>query len=179
VACTRIAILRGDRLHDVDRGTRLTVAGTLRVVRIPEATHGTKTFPASVDIHIEESRAAVRALLPALVLAAQFAPRTEALDLDALPLADARPFDGKEVVALVTAATPLYTWRVDGRLVTVVGPDRDGAEWSVFLNGNQLNDVNQGDRLKVRGVLRVVEHPPARVNGQAAPAWTEVRVAEG
>jgi DNA replicative helicase MCM subunit Mcm2 (Cdc46/Mcm family) len=63
--------------------------------------------------------------------------------------------------------------------VTIVGPGRDGAEWSVFLKGNRLDDVNPGDRLKVRGVLRVIEHPPARVNGMMVPAWTEVRVTEG
>jgi hypothetical protein len=147
----RLVILRGDRRHDVDRGTRLTVAGTLRVARVPAATHGGKTFAASVDVRIEESRAALRAMLPALVLAAQFGPRAETLDLDALPLADARPFDGKEVVALVTAAAPPHTWRVDGKLVTIIGPGREGAEWSVFLKGNRLDDVNQGDRLKVRG----------------------------
>ena len=61
----------------------------------------------------------------------------------------------------------------------VFDPDRDGAEWSVFLRRNGLNDVAQGDRLKVKGVLRVIEHPPATVNGQVVPSWTEARVAEG
>ena len=75
-------------------------AGTLRVIRHTTPTGG---WP---ELRIEENRSAVRALLPALILAAQFGPRTETLDLDALPLADARPFDGKEVVVLVTAASP-------------------------------------------------------------------------
>jgi hypothetical protein len=53
------------------------------------------------------------------------------------------------------------------------------AAWSVLPKGNRLDAVAQGDRLKVKGVLRVVEHPPARVNGQVVPAWTEARVTEG
>ena len=77
-----------------------------------------------MDIRIEGD--AVSVVATALLLARPGPPAV--LDLDALPLADAKQFDGKEVAALVTAATPLYTWRVDGKLVDVggAGPGRRG-----------------------------------------------------
>lgn len=48
-----------------------------------------------------------------------------------------------------------------------------------MLKGNRLNDVREGDRLRVRGVLKMIDHPPAIVNGKLAPGWVEVRVVEG
>jgi hypothetical protein len=95
-----------------------------------------------------------------------------------LAVADARQFDGKRVVVQFTAAPP-YTWRTGGKLVTVTGPAKDDAEWSVALAGNRLSDAGEGARLKVTGVLKVIEHPPTVVNGKMVPAWTEVRLTEG
>jgi hypothetical protein len=80
----------------------------------------------------------------------------------------------------LTAAAPCTTARVAGKVVTVTGPAKEGAEeWSVFLKGNRLYDVREGDRLRVRGVLHVIRHPTAFVNGQFVPAWAEVRLTEG
>jgi hypothetical protein len=44
---------------------------------------------------------------------------------------------------------------------------------------DRLNVVARGDRLRVKGVLRVIAHPPARVNVVVVPAWAEVRVTDG
>ena|GEM_PF-4823595 len=94
--------------------------------------------------------------------------------------ADVRPFDGKAVTALFTAVAPCYTWGIGGKIATITGPDdkNDGAEWSVVLRGNRLHDVGEGDRLKVRGVLHVINHPAVVVNGVLILRWVEVRVTE-
>ena len=46
------------------------------------------------------------------------------------------------------------------------------------VEGERL-DINAGDRLRVLGTLRIIEHPAAVVNGMIVPAWSEVRITEG
>jgi hypothetical protein len=50
----RSAVLKGNRLHDADQGAKVTVVGTLRVIRHPESTIGTKTFSGFTEIRIAE-----------------------------------------------------------------------------------------------------------------------------
>ena len=51
----RTAILKGNRLHDADQGAKVTVVGTLRVIRHADSTIGTKTFSGFTEIRIEEN----------------------------------------------------------------------------------------------------------------------------
>jgi hypothetical protein len=50
----RTVILKGDRLDDADLGKKLTVVGTIRVVRHPDSTINGKTFSGFTEIRIEE-----------------------------------------------------------------------------------------------------------------------------
>lgn len=46
-----------------------------------------------------------------------------------------------------------------------------------MLLGERL-DVQEGDLLRVTGVLRVIRHRASVANGVAVPGWVEVRVQE-
>ena len=48
-------VLKGNRLHDADRGAKVTVVGTLRVIRHADSTIGSKTFSGFTEIRIEEN----------------------------------------------------------------------------------------------------------------------------
>jgi hypothetical protein len=80
-----------------------------------------------------------------------------------------------------TVGTPAYTWPVNDTLRTIVGPpDRgDNAEWSVAFKGDRVADLDDGTEVRVKGVLRVIHHDAAVVNGVPVPAWVEIRVTEG
>ena len=98
------------------------------------------------------------------------------IDLDALTLEHARRLNGRVVAATFLNTAPLYT--LVGR--TVVGPaDReDGAVRTAVLRGTRL-DVEEGRRVDVVGMLRVIDHAPCFV-GMAfvLPGWVELRVEE-
>jgi hypothetical protein len=49
---------------------------------------------------------------------------------------------------------------------------------SVALKGNRVADLDDGAEVRVTGVLRVIHHDAAVVNGVLVPAWVEVRVTE-
>ncbi len=46
-----------------------------------------------------------------------------------------------------------------------------------MLKGKRL-ELQEGERVKVLGVLRVIDHKAAVVNGVFVPAWTEIRIEE-
>ena len=50
----RTVILKGNRLHDADKGAKVTVVGTLRVIRHPSATVGQMDLGAWTELRIEE-----------------------------------------------------------------------------------------------------------------------------
>jgi hypothetical protein len=50
----RTAVLKGDRLHDADLDARLTVVGTLRVIRHPASTINGKPFAGFTEIRLVE-----------------------------------------------------------------------------------------------------------------------------
>jgi hypothetical protein len=52
-ACDRTVHLKGDRLDGTDQGKRVTVLGTLRVVRVPAAATD-KNFTETTDVRIVE-----------------------------------------------------------------------------------------------------------------------------
>ena len=88
--------------------------------------------------------------------------------------------NGQVVTVAFTVGTPAYTWPVNDTLRTIVGPpDRgDTAEWSVVLRGDRTADLDDGDAVRVKGVLCVIHHDAAVVNGVPVPAWVEVRMTE-
>jgi hypothetical protein len=107
----------------------------------------------------------------AVILAALPLP----IDLDALTLEHARHLSGRVVSATFLNTAPLYT--LAGR--TVVGPvDREyGAVRTAVLRGRRL-DIEEGRRIEVVGMLRVIDHAPCLIGMVFVPGWVEVRVEE-
>jgi hypothetical protein len=68
-----------------------------------------------------------------------------------------------------TAPTGERSVTIRGCTVRRIGPAEGEPE---------LNDRNVGDQLRVKGVLRVIDLPPAFVNCAPIPARVEVRVTE-
>jgi hypothetical protein len=106
-------------------------------------------------------------VLTMLVLSADPRP----VDLGAISLERARVLDGKTVTVSLLVAKPPYT--LLGRTMVGAADRDDGAE----LLGRRL-DTREGERVTVRGRLRLVHHAPATLKGLAVPAWWEVRVEE-
>jgi hypothetical protein len=110
------------------------------------------------------------------MLAVILATLPQPIDLDSLDPEHARQLSGRVVAAAFMNAAPPYT--LVGR--TVVGPaDReDGAVRTAVLRGTRL-DVEEGRRVDVVGMLRVIDHAPCFV-GMAfvLPGWVELRVEE-
>jgi hypothetical protein len=102
------------------------------------------------------------------------------VDFDALSLDGATRLNGQVVTVAFTVGTPAYTWPVHDTLRTIVGPpDRgDVAEWTVALRGDRVADLDDGGEVRVKGVLCVIHHDVAAVDGVLVPAWMEVRVTE-
>ena len=115
--------------------------------------------------------------LAALALAAgpayQFAP----YHLDRLAVADARGLNGTAVVVWLEVGKPL-AFTHDGRTLIGIDDQADGVERGVVLR-RERDNIDVGDRLTVGGVLRVLDHAAATVNGVEVPAWVEVRVEQG
>lgn len=93
-----------------------------------------------------------------------------ALDLDAVTLPQAAVFDGRAVRASVTVVNPpdaVGRWTVTG--------DDTGATSRAVVVPKDLT-LARGDVVTVVGVLEVIRHPAAEVNGEKVPGWDEVRV---
>ena len=112
-------------------------------------------------------------MIPLVLSAALAAPVP--IDFDGISLERARAMNGRPVVASFLNVAPAYT--LLGR--TVIGPANrdDGAERSAVLRGKRL-DIDEGKRVEVVGVLKVIDHGAAAVNGVIVPAWVELRVEE-
>jgi hypothetical protein len=109
------------------------------------------------------------------LLVAALATLPQPIDLGGITPERARHLNGRIVSATFLNAAPAYT--LAGR--TVVGPvnREDGAERTAVLRGRRL-DIEEGQRVDVVGVLRVIDHAPVVVNGIIVPAWAERRVEE-
>ena len=107
----------------------------------------------------------------ALVLSTIVFPQQ--VSLDGITVERARTLHGKLVVASFLVAKPNYTLRSQ----TMIGAadHEDGVERGAVLKGNRL-DIEMGLQTHVIGRLRVIDHPPALVNGRFVPAWVEIRV---
>ncbi|MBA4187775.1 MAG: hypothetical protein C0467_07125 [Planctomycetaceae bacterium] len=97
------------------------------------------------------------------------------LDLGSLTVERARGLDGKPVTVSLVVATPPYT--LLGRTMVGAAERDDGAERGAVLLGHRL-DVKEGQRLTVRGRLRLLWHRGDVVNGVVVAGWWEVRVEE-
>jgi len=175
----RSAVLNGNR-RDADLGARVTVAGTLRVIRHAPATINGRAFAGFTEIRIEE-RDMTPARLLALSTIAQPGESAAPVKFDTITLKEAEQLNGAAVTIRFTVATPAYTGGEGAKLCTIVGPaDRgDGAEWTVALKGDRLHDADDGAKLTVTGRLRVITHAAAVVGGVTVPEWVEVWVTEG
>lgn len=94
--------------------------------------------------------------------------------LEHLSPAAARGLAGQRVTVVLDSSRPSQVW--EG--TTIIGCDEqpDEVERSVILRGERA-DVDWR-RVWVRGVVRVIEHPGAMVNGEVVPPWVEIRVEE-
>jgi len=100
------------------------------------------------------------------------------IDLDGISIERASALHGRVVVASFVVAKPSYTWpdRKGGTITVIGAADKDdGAERGAVLKGKRL-DVEEGKRVVLVGVLRVIRHVAAVVGGVVVPAWTEIRV---
>ena len=93
------------------------------------------------------------------------------VELDVIPVAEAWTYHGRVVRSTFTVSCPPDT---HGEL-TVVGAGHDDVERTAFLPKDLLLDAGQD--VTVIGVLEVIAHPPAVVNGTRVPAWPELRQA--
>jgi hypothetical protein len=170
-----LVVLKGNRLHDTDRGAKAAGVGALRVIHHPTTTIGGTHFFGLTDIRLEK-----RDMTPALARAIELGDTAAPVKFDTIGLKDAEHLDGAAVTIRFIVATLAYT-RGDGEnLRTIIGPaDRgDDAEWSVVIKGNRLHDAD-GAKLTVTGRLRVIRHAAAVVGGVRVDAWVEGRVTEG
>src|SRR5437773_2066781 len=85
----------------------------------------------------------------------------------------ARALDGRLVAANFLVAKPSYTLR--GFTMLGAADRDDGAERGAVLRGNRL-DIQEGKRVTVIGVLRMLDHPPGVVNRVFVLGWVEIRV---
>ncbi|AWM41776.1 hypothetical protein GobsT_71170 [Gemmata obscuriglobus] len=118
-------------------------------------------------------------MIALLCLCAQPAP-PPTVQFDHITVADARPLSGATVRIEFRPDRPEHTWPIGGEERTVTGPAEldDGQERTVVLRGNRLGDLRTGKRIRAVGVLRVIDHPAAAVNGVLVPEWTEIRFEE-
>jgi hypothetical protein len=95
------------------------------------------------------------------------------VDLYALTLNEARLVAGHRVEAFLEVGCPVDV--ADGFTVVAAYERPDGVERHVYLVGDR-HHIGAGDRLTAEGVLRVVEHAAATVNGVTVPPWVEIRI---
>jgi hypothetical protein len=95
------------------------------------------------------------------------------IDLYAVTLEHARKLHGFRVEVFLEAGCPVDV----GDGYTMVGgyEKEDGIERAIRLRGEQ-HEIDPGDVVTAEGVLRVIEHEEATVNGVKVPGWTEIRV---
>jgi hypothetical protein len=110
-----------------------------------------------------------------LVLAIAVLALPQPVALDGISVERARTLHGKLVSTSFMVAKPAYT--ILGCTVIGAADRDDGAERGITLRGTRL-DIDVGDCISVVGVMRVIDHPPAFVNGQWVLAWVELRVEE-
>ncbi len=97
------------------------------------------------------------------------------IPLDGMTLDRARILNGQTLTVSFVVAKPVYTFL--GRTMVGAADRDDGAERGAVLLSRRL-DVKEGERLTVRGKLRVIRHRGDVVNGVSVPAWLELRVEE-
>jgi hypothetical protein len=90
------------------------------------------------------------------------------VELDRMSVAQAWGNNGRLVVTTFTISCPPDTHGD----VSIIGAGWDEVERGAYVSKDLLLD--KGQEVTVVGVLRVKVHPPAWVNGQRVPVWTEI-----
>jgi hypothetical protein len=90
-----------------------------------------------------------------------------------MTLAEARQLAGCRVEVFLELGSPVDVG--DGFTDAACYERADGVERHVYLKGER-HDLGAGDTITVEGVLLVIEHDAATVNGVLVPGWTEIRV---
>ncbi len=98
----------------------------------------------------------------AIVLLAVSAATPQPIDLDSITVDRARILAARPVLASFLIAKPSYT--LLGRTILGAADRDDGAERGAVLRGKRL-ELRNGERVKVLGVLRVIDHKAAVENG--------------
>jgi hypothetical protein len=80
---------------------------------------------------------------------------------------------GHRVEAFLVVGCPAEVG--DGFTVVAAHERPDGVERHVYLVGEH-HGIRAGDKLTAEGILRVVGHEDAEVNGVFVPGWTEIRI---
>lgn len=93
--------------------------------------------------------------------------------LDDISLDLARAMDGRVVVSTFLCEKPSYTF--SGATIIGAADRGDGIERTAVVDGDRL-DLDMGMRVTIFGVLRVIDHEAAFVNGVFVPGWVEIRV---
>ena len=93
--------------------------------------------------------------------------------LSTLRLDRARELQGQFVLARFVIAKPHFTLK--NRTVIGAADRTDGIERTAVVRGIR-RDLDTGRRVSVPGILRVLDHETATVNGVSVPTWTEIRV---
>lgn len=94
------------------------------------------------------------------------------IKLDEISVEDAKMLEGQLVRSTFVIAAPPDTQDE----ITYIGCELDDVERVVHLPENLLLD--KGHEVTIEGVLQVITHPPARINGQNIPACVEIRVVD-
>jgi len=137
--------------------------------------------PGRLEVNAAGPRLVVASVREASALHA-FAALPQPIDLGSIDLERARTLSGRLDVASFVNGSPSHPWKN----VTAVGPENredgpadreDGAVRTAVLRGRRL-DVEEGRRVGVVGVLRVIDHAPCFVGPVFVPGWVEVRVEE-
>lgn len=111
----------------------------------------------------------------ALCLAADPGDLARPLDLYAMTAEQARHLAGRRVEVFLEVGCPVGVG--DGLTVAACHERPDGISRHAHLAGER-HDIGVGDVLTVSGVLRVIRHRDATVNGVFVPGWVEVRVGQ-
>lgn len=110
------------------------------------------------------------------LLACLFLATPPEFALDTISQERAEEMDGQLVTASLLIAKPEYF--LNGRTI-VGGPDHfDGIERGFVLKGKRT-DLKEGERITVKGRLRVIDHPPTQIGVTFFPGWREIVVVEG
>jgi len=97
------------------------------------------------------------------------------INLDTVTIERARTLNGKVVVATFLVAKPSYT--LFGKTMIGAADRDDGVERGAVLTGRRF-DIEEGKRVVVIGMMKVLRHRADFVSGVFVTEWFEIRVSQ-